>query len=58
MCPKDEFDVELHVAMEQIFRELPTTITQVNLIPQVSSSTLPNLPLVLYHPPDKFLIKL
>ena len=50
--------MELHVVMEKLFQERPKTITQGNPIPQVSSSTNPNLPLVLYHPPDKFFIKL
>ena len=47
-CPEEMSDLELHVAMEQVFREGTTPITQGNSIPQSSSSSSPDLPLVLY----------
>ena len=50
--------MEFHVAMEQLFRERPAPVIQGNSIPQSSGSSSPNLPLVLYQPPDKFFVKL
>ena len=55
---KETSDVELHVAMEQLFREGPAPITPGNSIPQSSSSSGPNLPLVLYQPLGEIFVKL
>ena len=48
MRPDKTSDVELHVAMEKLFRESPAPIIPGNSIPQSSSSSSPDLPLVLY----------
>ena len=58
MHPEEDFDVELHAVMEKLYQERSATITQGNPIPQVSSSTSPDLPLALYHTLDNFFFKL
>ena len=56
--PEEMSDVELHVAMEKLFREGSAPITQGNSIPQSSSSSSPDLPLVLYQPLGEIFVKL
>ena len=51
-------DVEMHVAMEQLFQERPTSISQGIPSPQISSSSSPDLPLVLYKPISEFFVNL
>ena len=54
--PEQVSDVEMHVAMEQLFQESSTSISQGIPIPHSSSSSSPNLPLVLYKPISEFLL--
>ena len=56
--PEEVSDVEMHIAMEQLFQERPKSISQGIPIPQSSSSSSPNLPLVLYQPLSEFFVKL
>ena len=55
-CPEEISNVELHVTMEKLFRKSPAPIIQGNPIPQSLSSSSPDLPLVLYNPPDNFFL--
>ena len=56
--PEEVSDVEMHVAMEQLFQERPASISQGIPIPHSSSSSSPNLPLVLYKPLSEVFLKL
>ena len=50
--------MEMHVAMEQIFQERSASISQGIPSPHSSSSSSPNLPLVLYKPITEIFVKL
>ena len=56
--PEEMFDVELHVAMEQLSQESSASISQGNPIPKSSSSSSPNLPMLLYQPLGEIFVKL
>ena len=56
--PEEMSDVELHIAMEQLLQERSVSISQGIPIPQSSSSSSPNLPLVLYQPLGEIFVKL
>ena len=56
--PEEVSDVEMHVAMEQLFQERSVSISQGILSPHSSSSSSPNLPLVLYQPLGEIFVKL
>ena len=58
MCPEEVSDVEMHVAMEQLFQERSVSIYQGIPSPHSSTSSSPVLPLVLYKPISEIFVKL
>ena len=54
---EEAFDVEIHVAVEKLFQERPTSISQGIPTPHSSGSCSLNLPLVLYKPISEFFVK-
>ena len=56
--PEEVFDAKMHGAMEKLFQERLASISQDIPILQSSSSSSPNLPLVLYEPLGAIFVKL